>query len=137
MKSKPSDYITGKRYLKREHIEDGGNVHEITDIDEVDKGDVVGKHDWRIRLELDGHFWFELYAGNLDRVIEICGDDFDNWYGKKLGFVISEFTAKDGSEKTYIEVVAAPEVILKRPQSTKAKLQPAPKPEKLDPIPFD
>jgi hypothetical protein len=136
MKKKPSDYCTGKRYLKKDHLPDGGGRFKITDIDEVDKSIVAGEHDWRIRLTLDDRFWFEVHGPNLDSAIEILGDDFADWFGKSLGFVLDTFTGRDGEEKTYIKIVPAPEITLKlRPKSTKAKAAPAS--ETLDPIPFN
>jgi hypothetical protein len=138
-KKKPSDYRSGFRYLKKENVGPDGNVFKMTDFKVIDKSQVAGEHDWRIRLTLDSAFWFELYGQNLDTVIKLAGDDFDHWYGKKLGFVVAEFTAQDGNEKQWIKIVPAPSIELKAPHVKKLKplepRQPEPQ-EDEEPLPF-
>jgi hypothetical protein len=132
MKRKPSDYLSGKRYLKPIHLPDGGEKYEVTDIDEVDKSVVAGKNDWRIRLTLNDRYWFELAGPNLDAALDLLGDDFADWHGALLGFINSTFTARDGSEKVYVQIVSPTEIEPKqRPLPKKVK------PETLNEIPFD
>jgi hypothetical protein len=131
---KPSDYRAGFRFLKKENIDPkNGSVLKISDIDDVDKSIIAGEHDWRIRLTLNSAYWFELNGSNHDSALEILGDDFDRWFGRKLGFVIADFTAKDGSEKQWIKIVPAPAIELKVPRDTETR-----EPEPLgEEIPFD
>jgi hypothetical protein len=114
-KAKPSDYRTGLRFLKKENIPPGGSVFAITNLDDVDKSTAANAHDWRLRLTLDGRWWFELVPGNLDAVIELLGDDFGNWYQKRVGIRIAPFTTKDGEDKEYMQIVPAQDVTVKKP----------------------
>jgi hypothetical protein len=134
MKSKPSDYQKGFRYIKKEKLPPKGAVFAISDIEEVDKSDKAGQHYWCIRLTFEERWWLELRGGNLDAAIEILGDDFSAWSGAKLGLCLSTFTTQDGEEKSYIKIVPAPAITLRqRPERGKAK---APLPERLNEIPF-
>jgi hypothetical protein len=113
MKPKPSDYLKS-RFLKRENVPDGGAVFVITNIDEADKSVVAGEQDFCIRLTLDDQWFFEPRGPNLDRLIELLGDDFECWYQSRIGLIRAAFIANDGKPKEFLKIVPAPEITLKK-----------------------
>jgi hypothetical protein len=124
MKSKPSDYQK-LRYLKKDNLPNGGSVFTITDWDEVDKSTKANQPDERIRLTFDERWWFELYGRNLDTVIELLGDNFDDWHGKRIGIQVTPYETKDGEQKEFMQVVPATDIKAKRrPLPSDLRLRP-------------
>jgi hypothetical protein len=119
---KPSDYRR-PRYLRSDSIPPIGQAFTITETEEINKAVEGDEPDFRIRLTLDKWHWFELNGPNLDTVIELCGDDFGSWVGKRLGIIISQFQTKDDGMRTFLKVVPVAEIKAKRPLPSELKLR--------------
>jgi hypothetical protein len=110
MEGKPSDYVK-PHFIREDDVPKNGGVYHLTNIEKIDKLiDATGKREPRIRLTLDGIWWFELAGPNLENTIGLLGDDFKLWYGKRIGLIHSKFENKKGELKHAFKVVPAPEI---------------------------
>jgi hypothetical protein len=122
MKKRPSDYCNGLRYLKRSNIPTSDASFLITGVEEAEKTNkFTGKSECLIQLIFDERWRFDLKGNNLTTVIELLGDDFDGWYGKRLTLRIATFTKEDRATQEFIKVVRPAKTTLSR------KNRPAPK----------
>jgi hypothetical protein len=117
-------------FIRAEEIPDGGIVLVIAEAERRDMSVTTGEQDFQWLLTFKEGWRLRLNQVNLHRVIELCGDETDHWPGKRLGLVVDEFTARDGTTKNFVKVVPAPGIVLKRKPQQKETSED-------DEIPFD
>jgi len=131
-------------FIRKDEIPPRGVIVTVSKAERKDNSRTTDEADfqWLLTFREGWLLWLNPKTGNLRKMIELCGNETDDWVGKRIGLRLKEFENREGGTSSFIEVCAAAEVALKRKPPAKLKpLEQSPEdeipPDNGEEIPFE
>jgi hypothetical protein len=75
------------QFIRKDDIKDGGIIVTVSDAERRDMSRNVATHDYKWILTFSEGWRLQLNDTNLRRVIDLLGDEADDWPGQRLGLI--------------------------------------------------